>query len=189
MENERCVIDEGFNPRSPRGGATALSASYVPSIGVSIHAPHEGERLVQPMYDKAAAIVSIHAPHEGERRKSMTKSYKRKRFQSTLPTRGSDTTARLAKQRSASFNPRSPRGGATKSVRIAAARYKGFNPRSPRGGATTTPTILRRKCAFQSTLPTRGSDIMARLYVDGIDVSIHAPHEGERRGQGAAMPP
>ena len=36
---------------------------------------------------------------------------------------------------------------------------------------------------FQSTLPTRGSDIV--LIAQGIKavrVSIHAPHEGERRG-------
>ena len=56
-----------FNPRSPRGGATRYAAYNNRRCGVSIHAPHEGERLAQPMYDKAAAIVSIHAPHEGER--------------------------------------------------------------------------------------------------------------------------
>ena len=34
---------------------------------------------------------------------------------------------------------------------------------------------------FQSTLPTRGSDIYAARTGKDKDVSIHAPHEGERR--------
>ena len=39
---------------------------------------------------------------------------------------------------------------------------------------------------FQSTLPTRGSDIInlpAGVYANGV--SIHAPHEGERRRKSA----
>ena len=36
---------------------------------------------------------------------------------------------------------------------------------------------------FQSTLPTRGSDDVVRTYIMCRDfISIHAPHEGERRG-------
>ena len=83
----------GFNPRSPRGGATWARSAHIDAerrfqstlptrgsdalyprrrqnvVGVSIHAPHEGERPLQgttgtPM----ATYVSIHAPHEGERR-------------------------------------------------------------------------------------------------------------------------
>ena len=34
-----------FNPRSPRGGATCAVRIMVPHILISIHAPHEGERL------------------------------------------------------------------------------------------------------------------------------------------------
>ena len=36
---------------------------------------------------------------------------------------------------------------------------------------------------FQSTLPTRGSDVLEHDSNDlkRFDVSIHAPHEGERR--------
>ena len=34
--------------------------------------------------------ISIHAPHEGERRQSVSDWTSGKRFQSTLPTRGSD---------------------------------------------------------------------------------------------------
>ena len=150
--------------------------------------------------------ISIHAPHEGERLVHIV----------LIPMK-------------TYFNPRSPRGGATLvlGVRVWAKRY--FNPRSPRGGATERHEYDRdavrisihaphegerrsatsRKCrcskAFQSTLPTRGSDsteimvwslenkFQSTLPTRGSDmyqrfqtichynISIHAPHEGERR--------
>ena len=62
------------------------------------------------------------------------------KFQSTLPTRGSDA------------------------------------PRHSHGTET---------CKFQSTLPTRGSDQCHKAGYNGlICISIHAPHEGERRNGG-----
>ena len=59
--------------------------------GISIHAPHEGERrsTAQP-WDRDMQI-SIHAPHEGERHARFIYQKNMKEFQSTLPTRGSDT--------------------------------------------------------------------------------------------------
>ena len=81
-----------FNPRSPRGGATrldiinellaAIFQSTLPTRGsdrryffilnqlirISIHAPHEGERLYSHFWANYTDYISIHAPHEGERR-------------------------------------------------------------------------------------------------------------------------
>ena len=129
----------GFNPRSPRGGATKHYLSLVGFQTVSIHAPHEGERL----------LISLGA-------------FNRFVFQSTLPTRGSDFFVM-------SFPP----------------VFLCFNPRSPRGGATVSsiPCAYLRE-TFQSTLPTRGSDMHGYKDVYQVEhVSIHAPHEGERRIQ------
>ena len=61
---------------------------------VSIHAPHEGERLAVPKTSAQIDKVSIHAPHEGERRLF-----------------GVHTGYSMG------FNPRSPRGGATITTR------------------------------------------------------------------------
>ena len=126
----------GFNPRSPRGGATSIY--YVTSR------------------DKK---VSIHAPHEGERQAAGLPLHVRRGFQSTLPTRGSDLLG----------------------VSQAALARWGFNPRSPRGGATREMFLI---CIylnmFQSTLPTRGSDGNLSGTMRDDVVSIHAPHEGER---------
>ncbi len=104
--------------------------------------------------------VSIHAPHEGERLDL-----------STYPVM------------QYGFNPRSPRGGATPRCHSYPTRgARRFNPRSPRGGATRAASIYRSlPHRFQSTLPTRGSDAQNGAVPKCTDVSIHAPHEGERR--------
>ena len=150
--------------------------------GVSIHAPHEGERrgrwvslccrhrfqstlptrgsdfcIFQRQH--IAVDVSIHAPHEGERHIIYLWWGFKPKFQSTLPTRGSDYLFTRQADRQDGFNPRSPRGGATATALAVGACSGGFNPRSPRGGATGRQPL-----------------VLAII----IDVSIHAPHEGER---------
>ncbi len=80
-----------FNPRSPRGGATDIQYKRQRRIPISIHAPHEGERLGGSKSMGKKVKISIHAPHEGERR----------------------TSAHGASAHNSNFNPRSPRGGAT----------------------------------------------------------------------------
>ena len=82
--------DMHFNPRSPRGGATPNRFIAYVSSPISIHAPHEGERLKTAIALKAQGV-----------------------FQSTLPTRGSDYKWLIYRYDCGNFNPRSPRGGAT----------------------------------------------------------------------------
>ena len=170
-----------FNPRSPRGGATRKQRRAIyPCWPISIHAPHEGERLNELVVQSAFNAISIHAPHEGERRvylymtmipydisihaphegerHTQTRVIKaQERFQSTLPTRGSDASLFSTFDLGLYFNPRSPRGGATSSADTTSSSAR-FNPRSPRGGATLINDLSEQIC----------------------EVSIHAPHEGER---------
>ena len=124
-----------FNPRSPRGGAT---------------------RRTRVFY--AVSIISIHAPHEGERQEIEFTRTDDTKFQSTLPTRGSDMKRGGLHLRHMHFNPRSPRGGATQGRQKQQAETGYFNPRSPRGGATIQGGVMMYSFLFQSTLPTRGSD-------------------------------
>ena len=66
------------------------SLEALTATNVSIHAPHEGERHGM-IYNLSFVInVSIHAPHEGERRHPTAGFNTSHKFQSTLPTRGSD---------------------------------------------------------------------------------------------------
>ncbi len=197
--------------------------------GISIHAPHEGERHHSQKHDKSENPISIHAPHEGERRGNAALKERKNDFNPRSP-RGGATRSFLHHQTAfMNFNPRSPRGGATYGVtrddgafgisihaphegerrpghRTASLWSGYFNPRSPRGGATTSP--VDAYCSidiFQSTLPTRGSDLGYDMQgnIGQLDfnprsprggathtvsactarghISIHAPHEGERR--------
>ena len=57
-----------FNPRSPQGGATAGSLPRRQHSRISIHAPRKGERLYH----------------------DLAEARKNRKFQSTLPARGSD---------------------------------------------------------------------------------------------------
>ena len=85
-----------FNPRSPRGGATPEIAVKQPRRHISIHAPHEGERLRRTdTRPPRRGVISIHAPHEGERPDMLLAMYTADIFQSTLPTRGSDIVREL----------------------------------------------------------------------------------------------
>ncbi len=243
-----------FNPRSPRGGATAqapppakrrmisihaphegerqtapfewrgekIFQSTLPTRGsdykdrtkytaptpISIHAPHEGERPAVSRAVIACSRISIHAPHEGERRISHGGYVLFFKISIHAPHEGERRAAKMwSLCRPHYFNPRSPRGGATRAYLdhaldgqfqstlptrgsdSALMRWRwsatNFNPRSPRGGATMRWVIIQRQLlGFQSTLPTRGSDAHAVLSIPiHRRISIHAPHEGERPPQ------
>ena len=137
----------------------------------------------------------------------MRQTVRRWTFQSTLPTRGSDHAVTTLCTLISNFNPRSPRGGATLSAQRYLGHANAFQSTLPtrgsdgltleagalcmifqstlptRGSDCTRPLSGRASQKFQSTLPTRGSDAKAefRCHVCGR-ISIHAPHEGERRG-------
>ena len=113
LERKKRKWKRDFNPRSPRGGATAAQARHPPPCRISIHAPHEGER---PFAQSAYKVQIL--------------------FQSTLPTRGSDNACGYDCGKADDFNPRSPRGGATLCSCGLTVHNRYFNPRSPRGGAT-----------------------------------------------------
>ena len=202
------------------------------SSGVSIHAPHEGERPNILPNPTTTAYVSIHAPHEGERHDAQKLMFGVTEFQSTLPTRGSDLDFAVIARAENQVSIHAPHEGERPLFIFGGVSNQSFNPRSPRGGATwqrcgsagrqrvsihaphegerlrgyrrticasafqsTLPTrgsdalaFMRPICgtAFQSTLPTRGSDPATRiLSASAVPVSIHAPHEGERRRKSA----
>ena len=184
----RCVcLQLCFNPRSPRGGATQYLYQCSFGLKVSIHAPHEGERLLRLLNRARVSLVSIHAPHEGERRPLDITRILANAFQSTLPTRGSDACAHPTPAIGA-VSIHAPHEGERPGTHVTRLRvWIGFNPRSPRGGATCAVVAGARGEKFQSTLPTRGSDApVSRYELSLVQVSIHAPHEGERLTKSAA---
>ena len=98
-EGERRVANTGlgfgiadFNPRSPRGGATRLKKSSLFTTAYFNPRSPRGGATFFAVYGYATLYISIHAPHEGERRSYLPAGvYANGEFQSTLPTRGSDS--------------------------------------------------------------------------------------------------
>ena len=126
-----------FNPRSPRGGATAPKGVKNYEVHISIHAPHEGERRAMQPLSANARRISIHAPHEGERPAAVRHTRKALWiFQSTLPTRGSDNQACDIWQLPHIISIHAPHEGERLFPPYTKRLPCDFNPRSPRGGAT-----------------------------------------------------
>ena len=149
-----------FNPRSPRGGATTYNAA--------LKATRE--------------IFQSTLPTRGSDSPPIIAKSTIRAFQSTLPTRGSDPFPFSVLPFSIfDFNPRSPRGGAT-AVRSVIYHRRQFQSTLPTRGSDRGENVKAMQTAlFQSTLPTRGSDIFVLCVLAHRAISIHAPHEGERR--------
>ena len=153
---------QDFNPRSPRGGATFTVEDFEKVIDkFQSTLPTRGsDALGVGVRVWAKRYFNPRSPRGGATREDIDKIY-RYIFQSTLPTRGSDLLPQLWGENGRNFNPRSPRGGATALGITPRALSQNFNPRSPRGGATRTNSALCcSMLLFQSTLPTRGSDML-----------------------------
>ena len=125
--------------------------------------PTRGSDLLIKCWCKAL-VVSIHAPHEGERLLCIYFTSCKSRFQSTLPTRGSDCFSFHGFALLLRFQSTLPTRGSDTRFAKKSRTLKSFNPRSPRGGATL----------HEYNAP-----------IHPIYVSIHAPHEGERRRKSA----
>ena len=158
MQGRQAPQAAHFNPRSPRGGATARVALRMPAGDISIHAPHEGER-------HNVKYIAADQWH----------------FNPRSPRGGATCAVFFLLRRKVYFNPRSPRGGATVFPALCRRKMLYFNPRSPRGGATRGQIIRGgQACHFNPRSPRGGATIDFSVKQITM-ISIHAPHEGERQ--------
>ena len=157
-----CPTRFAFQSTLPtRGSDPLLSPLLLSLIKVSIHAPHEGERLTAKSRTAKAAScfnprsprggatfatsccisgrrVSIHAPHEGERLLLLIGHWYANRVSIHAPHEGERRTNSALCCSMLLFQSTLPTRGSD----------AGYHRQSP----------LRRE--FQSTLPTRGSDLI-----------------------------
>src|SRR5690625_183086 len=172
-----------FNPRAPRGGATARRWQPANAIVVSIHAPRVGarHRIVGRYADRLLfqstrpawgrdildqAIwrrfdVSIHAPRVGAR-PHQTQPYSRGvQFQSTRPAWGRDDAQRHPR-RSARVSIHAPRVGARRDADLRKSVLDWFQSTRPAWGRDLlSPGRTRNAAEFQSTRPAWGRDFKA----------------------------
>ena len=100
-----------FNPRSPRGGATEYFGDGAPVVGISIHAPHEGERRVGNIINIMDILFQSTLPTRGSDQNFPIPLTAWTKFQSTLPTRGSDILSMHMRLLSARFQSTLPTRG------------------------------------------------------------------------------
>ena len=104
-------------------------------------------------------------------------------FQSTLPTRGSDHSLAVIAVILRLISIHAPHEGERPKHAAETQRARGyFNPRSPRGGATIQGIHLRWFAVdFNPRSPRGGATAKQSDKYNLRFISIHAPHEGERR--------
>ena len=149
----------GFNPRSPRGGATIkFVKSSIVLILFQSTLPTRGSDFNFRSFFKPDYGFNPRSPRGGATIMCQELCKLQCMFQSTLPTRGSDHTRYEAAKLNKMFQSTLPTRGSDPKPIPLPPQASSFNPRSPRGGATL-PQVGQRFCPL---------------------VSIHAPHEGER---------
>ena len=148
-----------FNPRSPRGGATLISGASSSQTMVSIHAPHEGERRIIAGCMASLLPFQSTLPTRGSDSIAPHTTAKELLFQSTLPTRGSDVIPTQTLNEVIKFQSTLPTRGSD--TYAAKGRFcpLSFNPRSPRGGATAEKCIcMQHFREFTEYYPLRHGD-------------------------------
>ena len=158
-----------FQSTRPMRGATHDSLIFLPTIGVSIHAPHAGRDYDCFHRDRALWSFNPRAPcgarHSriqcvpwiwcfnprapcGARHADVRREMRDNAFQSTRPMRGA-TFSFVTKSAALCFYPRAPCGLFLK--------RDSFNPRAPCGARLVLVHHRKRIGRFQSTRPMRGA--------------------------------
>ena len=114
-------------------------------------------------WEYTSATISIHAPHEGERPSAHHSQKDDKGISIHAPHEGERQNRHSVCSGNGGFQSTLPTRGSDQTLRLPRARRRHFNPRSPRGGATGPD----------------GKPVVT------MDISIHAPHEGERQRKSA----
>ena len=105
-------------------------------------------------------------------------------FQSTLPTRGSDRRDFEAPAGVYDISIHAPHEGERQHAAQGEHIITIISIHAPHEGERPKGLVRlgQEVCPFQSTLPTRGSDLRyGGKLRRAFPISIHAPHEGERR--------
>ena len=148
---------------------------------ISIHAPHEGERREGVGWYEVIDIDFNPRSPRGGATADGRHGERDAKFQSTLPTRGSDCLFLVQIARQCYFNPRSPRGGATSAI-LRYLRSKDISIHAPHEGERRKGQKPQRELKNISIhAPHEGERLVLADACSNLgNISIHAPHEGER---------
>ena len=150
----------GFNPRSPRGGATIkFVKSSIVLILFQSTLPTRGSDFNFRSFFKPDYGFNPRSPRGGATYTPVLPPRGLQGFNPRSPRGGATHRGRLRLGRAGRFNPRSPRGGATQRQHRRKICGTCFNPRSPRGGATAEKCIcMQHFREFTEYYPLRHGD-------------------------------
>ena len=131
--------------------------------------------------DMGGDTISIHAPHEGERQHPPQRIHIIAVISIHAPHEGERPECRAKYPLAQIFQSTLPTRGSDMQMRKLVLTYANFNPRSPRGGATDKPMYNAIMALISIHAPHEGERRIPELDALAADnISIHAPHEGER---------
>ena len=142
-----------------------------------------------PTPDTFDRQISIHAPHEGERlQRGMDAINANIEFQSTLPMRGSDRNASWVMHRDlCKFQSTLPMRGSdppTYTVTVTKLEFQSTLPMRGSDLLVLLGLLIAAKISIHA--PHEGERLCAyQAYRINRQISIHAPHEGERQRKSA----
>ena len=192
-----------FQSTCPARGTTAERYIVLRSMEFQSTCPARGTTAARWLRCVMIAI-SIHVPREGHDRDRRNSRSPPRDFNPRAP-RGARRLLSAHTGRGKHFNPRAPRGARPQRPRQCSPRPRDFNPRAPRGarhicmqGRHVRLAIsihvpreghdavlglhARRRTAFQSTCPARGTTLAESRALPVLPISIHVPREGHDAG-------
>ena len=190
----------GISIHSPHTGRDVQPRGATATRQISIHSPHtgrdeiwhslsslvldfnplspHGERPVQSMSFPSFGHISIHSPHTGRDDDRPANLSRKRRFQSTLPTRGETGGIGIFSAPFKDISIHSPHTGRDPlySTALAIGRFQSTLP--TRGETAARCNNHAAASEFQSTLPTRGETAYDYVFDGDSYISIHSPHTG-----------
>ena len=163
-----------------RGSDQIALRAGVMRPAISIHAPHEGERLWTHLPPRHCGGYFNPRSPRGGATILWPKMISSPKFQSTLPTRGSDGCTISRRRLTRLFQSTLPTRGSDIFSLPVPQRVRVFQSTLPTRGSDPHPCSLSFLIGlFQSTLPTRGSDAVDKNHKgQGQDFNPRSPRGG-----------
>ena len=146
---------------------------------ISIHAPHEGVRLILIQIINITASISIHAPHEGVRLDVILSDFLGKNFNPRTP-RGGATESLEETHEETAISIHAPHEGVRR-INLSSPSRNGISIHAPHEGVRRIRALHQTlRLYFNPRTPRGGATSTLFLCYSQPFISIHAPHEGVR---------
>ena len=178
---DQCVVGQknarrNFNPRAPCGARPPKGGTKVVTDRFQSTRPMRGATDRRPRTADRVSI-SIHAPHAGRDNLRMRSTVPNQHFNPRAPC-GARRNSCILSKISHHFNPRAPCGARRTPISSIRRRESDFNPRAPCGARHKEMRGIINGLFISIHAPHAGRDARCKSNTHRINISIHAPHAG-----------